>query len=150
MCDPEKRKHFVKHVTKKSTKCEARCETKSMEECYVESLKYMQNNMDKVAQEIYKYIKKHKYDKNAPMMISGIALYLARGWVSTPIFPVNKKSINRGFKFPSLPNKFPGKLRQMALKASKYQLEHFNNEQGWREPDRRIQALKNQIKLFSN
>ena len=76
-------------------------------------------------------------------------MYLARGWHSTPIFPKNS-GVNRGFGPPSrLPSDFPEKLRELAYEASTSELENFQNKSGWTDPEKRIEALKRQINLFS-
>lgn len=112
--------------------------------CYINAHEYILKNQNKIPDII-----KNKWSGN-DRIIAGLALYLARGWNSTPIFPKNMKTVNRGFALPKyLPKDFPMSLKKMAFESSVKQLREFDNKDDWSEPKKRLQALKNQIKLFS-
>ena len=137
----------ISHTYKKGNKCEVFFSTQEEKHCDDEKKKYIQTHTGDIGKAILKSIKKKKYNQ-LPDAIAGIAIYLARGWHSTPIFPTNN-SVGRGYQFPKkLPKDFPPLLKKMAHKASLYQLDNFDNKLKWRSPERRIQALKNQVKLF--
>ena len=117
-------------------------------ECFAQKKQWLTKHRKQLGEAALSSIAETYIDNNSA--IAGIALYLARNWQSTPIFPANQATVNRGFGLPkSLPPAFPDKLRIMALRASKQMLAQFDNASGWSEPEKRIQALKNQIKLFS-
>jgi len=152
------RKDFVKQVPAdsrittfehpKKNKCTINARTNATIKCYVDRKEFLQANVDKLGAAILAELADE--DEYNPGLVAGIALYLARNWQSTPIFPANQKTVNRGYGLPSkLPPGFPEKLRELAYQASSDQLASFTNKNGWSEPEKRIQALKNQIKLFS-
>lgn len=134
-------------ATKQPETCKYSVDTKKTIQCYADAKQYLANNYQKICQAILHLIKTDKFYAQ-PNMIAGIALYLARGWGSTPIFPMKTGTVNRGYGLPKIPSNFPNILRKMAYQASKEQLDNFTNEMEWGEPEKRIQALKNQIKLF--
>lgn len=114
--------------------------------------RYMMNHKAKIQTAIRKLLKKkvgYHCDKNSE--IAGIALYLARGWGSTPIFPCDEDSrVSRGYRFPTrLANDYPKLLKKMAYRASVNLYNNFKNELDWSNPEARLKALRDQIKLFS-
>lgn len=79
---------------------------------------------------------------------SGISLYIARGWGSTPI---GHKLSGVDAPVPALPTNFPKGLREKAYRASVRQLEEAEqkgNILGWKDFQSRKNSLRNQIKLF--
>lgn len=105
-------------------------------------------------QEVYKYLKKYinknfkNYDEldrheqgRCDVLTIGIAIYLARGWGGV--------YIGHQTKLPSkLPQSFPIGLKKMALFAARRSLTNFDNQWEWKNPQKRVAALQEQIALF--
>lgn len=82
-------------------------------------------------------------------IIAGVALFLARSWIVTPIYPNKLNTHNRGFILPShLSSDFPQSLKKIAYHASLNQLNEFDNHERWSNTKLRKQALLDQINLF--
>lgn len=111
---------------------------------------WMLNNLCKVQA----YLNKQKDMPDGAW--AGIALYIARGWGSTPIGHkmtnlVTGITIGESFPLPDLPSNFPAGLKKRAYQDSVVQLdkaEKEGNVWGWTDFKSRKQSLRNQIELF--
>ena len=128
--------------------CDISYETDASIECYSKSKEYMQKHFDEIFNVIKDMMKEKEYYRQ-DHMVAGIAMYMARNWGATPILPKKFGTVTRGFTFPKLPKKFPTELKRIAHGASVKQYKTFTNEMEWKDPKKRLQALKDQIKLFS-
>lgn len=124
--------------------------TKENEKCTNNRIEYLKSNLDLVSNYMKEDIK--KYD-DWEYVIAGIAIHAAKGWRSASHLP------------KSLPKNYPEWMRKKALEASRRQLDglcrvNWNSKDidvvcsglsgPWKDWKSREQALKNQIKLFSN
>ncbi len=125
--------------------------TKDNERCSNNRIEYMKSNLDKISD----YVKKSFKNDDRYFLIPGIAIYAARGWRQTSHFP------------KELPKNYPKWLKEKAQEYSQTQLDglcrsNWNSKNidvvckglselsKWKDWKSREQALKNQIKLFSN
>lgn len=114
-------------------------------ECKHKRLQYIMDNQDKIVSKIKKSIQ----DGLAEYIISGVAVFLARGWQLTPIISKKINKRDRGIKFPThLDKTFPVELKVLAYHASLLQLKEFDNHENWSNTKMRKDALEDQIKLF--
>ena len=128
-------------------RCSISWTTEKYDNCIVDSKQYMNDHLDEVWDAIESLIKKNDFYKRDEI-IAGIAVFIARGWKSTPIMGSEE------IEFPKkLRKDFPKELRVLALESSINQYESLRKkkpEKGWKNNDKRLDALEEQIELFSD
>lgn len=126
--------------------CQANISTAETIACYMAKQHFIRHHIPQLTKLILLHVTGKK-----PSLIAGIALYLARGWHSTPIIPRYEKTVKRGYRFPSkLPKGFSPRLRKLALQATKAQLASQDEREEWRDWSKREAALRQQLRLFSS
>jgi len=139
---------IVFNINQSRNSCSYSVETNETRKCYEDRRKFLNTHREILGDAIISIINEKEYYQQ-PQMIAGIAMYLARGWHGTPIFP-ESETVERGFRVPKLTREFPKELRKMAYNASVQQLKNFDNKMKWSSPDKRIEALKIQVDLFKH
>lgn len=131
----DKGRVFIEHDTDKSIKYN--------KERYDYIMSHKDDIVDKIKRDLL------KDDGLADYIISGVGVFLARGWSVTSMMPKKLGTHDRGFSLPkTLPDDFPKSLKKIAYHASVDQLKEFDNHEMWTNTKLRKKALKHQIELF--
>ena len=101
--------------------------TKENKKCRQKQLQYIRTHLSKVINQIKKL-------RRPDWVKSGLAMYTIKYWMSG----ANTQ------KIALLPKKF----RQMIYQINVKQLQNFNNYRGWKDPHKRVDALRKQIRIF--
>jgi hypothetical protein len=131
----DKGKVFIEHDTDKSIKYNKR------------RYEYIMSHKNDIVKKIKRDLSKEA--GLADYVISGVGVFLARGWTVTSMVPEKFGTHDRGFSLPkALPSDFPESLKKIAYHASVNQLNEFDNHEEWTDSKLRKKALKYQIELF--
>jgi hypothetical protein len=125
----------VKHTAKTCVKLRGWCGVHDTDETLrnrQKAIDWMNNNKKKIQTELNKMTDLLDSD------IAGVAVAMAKGF--NPMSTMPRK----------LPDDFPKQLRKKAYEASLRQLIQMQdgNDHGWFNPESRIKALKEQVRLF--
>jgi hypothetical protein len=127
--------------------------TPELDSCQERARQYMVDHVQEVWQTVKDDLKDANYwgSYGYEKTVAGIAVYMARGWSGTPIFgdEEDEKTPERGFHFPRrLPENFPDEWREAAYQASKTMFEDESERSTWSNPQKRKEALHDQMILF--
>lgn len=135
----KKAKEETEKLLQKGRKTMRCWSTEENDACTQKQLDYIQNNMMKVSNEIFRM---RRTKKISDKTFVGLALKLARGWESAgfgrDVFPKR------------LPKGYPCELANEAYDVAVRLLEELKgNKEGWKDPSERKAAIENEIVLFS-
>lgn len=142
----------------KNKKCTQLYHTEENLECQRKKKQYLDENQGKVAKVAIKELKTKKKNESESdktylnTITAGIAMHLARQSETPPIFPKHFGTKQRGFEGPptKLRSDFDPTLAKMAFYATGDLLEDPDHLSSWVDPDFRIEALYDQLDLFSS